>query len=323
MAEKIYPYAVARIRVLEQRLLTKQAFSQMAEARTPDEALRMLKDAGYDTGEIENAYEYEKVLAAELSKTYALVQELAPDENFLDIFLYKVDYHNLKVLIKEELSGLDGEKYLLQGGTIPVDTLKKAIEDKDTSILPEEMANAVENAYESFHSMQSGQAVDVALDKGVFASMEKMAKASKQGFLMEYVALIADLTNLKSYMRIKKMKKTFEFFRMVYVPGGSLTLDFFQKVFKAENPSAELKGIRYSGLAEGMEKGFTEFEKLCDNYVTEFTRKAKYISLTVEPLIAYVYAKETEIKTVRIIMSSKINKIDAETIKERLRDAYV
>ena len=49
----------------------------------------------------------------------------------------------------------------------------------------------------------------------------------------------------------------------------------------------------------------------------------KFKPLTLEPLIAYLYAKESEIKTIRIILTSKLNNIDADTIKERLRDAYV
>ncbi len=55
----------------------------------------------------------------------------------------------------------------------------------------------------------------------------------------------------------------------------------------------------------------------------EYVRGAKFKPLTLEPLIAYLYAKESEIKTIRIILTSKLNNIDADTIKERLRDAYV
>ena len=57
--------------------------------------------------------------------------------------------------------------------------------------------------------------------------------------------------------------------------------------------------------------------------IMDYVKSAKYIALTLEPLIAYLHAKETEIKTVRIIMTSKINDIDSDTIKERVREAYV
>ena len=72
-----------------------------------------------------------------------------------------------------------------------------------------------------------------------------------------------------------------------------------------------------------MSQGFTVFEKLCDNYLMDFVKDAKLKSLTLEPLVAYLYAKETEMKSVRIILTSKLNHIDAQIIKERLRDAYV
>ena len=55
----------------------------------------------------------------------------------------------------------------------------------------------------------------------------------------------------------------------------------------------------------------------------EYVRVARFKALTIEPLVAYVYAKETEIKNVRIILTGKINQIDPENIKERLRDSYV
>ena len=72
-----------------------------------------------------------------------------------------------------------------------------------------------------------------------------------------------------------------------------------------------------------MDEGFTVFEKSCDDYLMAFMRDAKYKSLTVEPLLAFIYAVETEVKTVRIIVNGKLNGIDTEVIKERLRDAYV
>ena len=55
----------------------------------------------------------------------------------------------------------------------------------------------------------------------------------------------------------------------------------------------------------------------------EYVKVAKYKALTIEPLVAYVYAKETEIKNIRIILTGKINQIEPQNIKERLRDSYV
>ena len=66
--EKIYPYAVARIRVLEKNLLSKQTLNQMAEEKEIDSCLRTLAEYGYENVPEGNAREFEKVLSAELSK---------------------------------------------------------------------------------------------------------------------------------------------------------------------------------------------------------------------------------------------------------------
>ena len=42
-----------------------------------------------------------------------------------------------------------------------------------------------------------------------------------------------------------------------------------------------------------------------------------------EPIVAYIYAKQTEIKNIRIILTGKLNNINSKTIKERLRESYV
>ena len=52
------------------------------------------------------------------------------------------------------------------------------------------------------------------------------------------------------------------------------------------------------------------------------TAPAKYIALGPEPVIAYLMAKETEIKNLRIIFTGKINRLPENTIRERLREAY-
>ena len=64
-------------------------------------------------------------------------------------------------------------------------------------------------------------------------------------------------------------------------------------------------------------------EKLVDNYIMNMMKEAKMIPFGGEPLLAYIYAKETEIKVVRIIMVGKLNNIAEEVIRERLRDIYV
>ena len=49
----------------------------------------------------------------------------------------------------------------------------------------------------------------------------------------------------------------------------------------------------------------------------------RYNSFSVGPLVAYVLARENEIKTVRIIRTGKQNDFPDEAIRERIREMYV
>ena len=320
---QIYPYAVARIRMLERSLLTEKNYIQMAEARTPEEALKILFEAGYGSGNSLGVKEYEQALAQQLAKAYADVAELVSGQRFMDVFLLKNDYHNLKVLMKEDISGVDGSKYLVGGGTVDVEVMKAAFRMKAYNTLPANMAEAVAEAYSVYGKTMSGQMIDIVMDKAAFKDMKATADNSGNDFVKRYLEYLCDLTNLKSFLRIRNMKKTFEMFTLVFVPGGTLGLDSFKTAFNAENLAAGFKGTYYEELCESMTKGFTAFEKKCDDYLMQFVKDAKYISLTLEPMVAYIYARESEVKTVRIILNSKVNNINPDVIKERLRDAYV
>jgi V/A-type H+-transporting ATPase subunit C len=55
----------------------------------------------------------------------------------------------------------------------------------------------------------------------------------------------------------------------------------------------------------------------------ETIRPQLYNSFSLGPLVAYVLARENEIKTVRIILTGKRSGLPEEFIRERAREMYV
>ena len=70
-------------------------------------------------------------------------------------------------------------------------------------------------------------------------------------------------------------------------------------------------------------EGKVAFEKWCDDSVIELCKGAKYEFFGFAPIAAYYFAKTTEIKTVRIVLSAKLAGVPNEIIRERVRDLYV
>lgn len=325
MNKENYAYAVARIRVLETKLLNKQVLNHMAESRNTEEALKILQDAGYgNNSEVINVREYEKLLIEELHKTYDTERKLVPNEKFFDIFLCRHDYHNIKVLLKEEFTGVSGAAYLVDSGTVDLKTLKNCLLERKFFALPPVMSVAIVQTLDIYTRTQNGQLIDLILDKAAYEHMGLIAREGGNKFLIQLVQVMCDLSNLRTFLRVRKMGRDHEFFMTAVLPGGTIPISLFMEASKLDNPSSAFTHTDYSKVCqEGFDKSFVELEKICDNFLIEYVKQSKYKHFTVEPLIAYLFAKELEIRIVRIILTSKVNKIDAEIIKERLRESYV
>ena len=154
-------------------------------------------------------------------------------------------------------------------------------------------------------------------------------------FLRRLVGLQADLTNIKSFIRVRAATETEgmkgrQLMAKVFVPGGGLDLDFFNSQLDESLPAFADRFAREpwgqvvaAGVESFVDSGsLTVYEKLADNYLINYVKKAGLISFGPEPLVAYLWAKENEIKLIRIVMVGKINGLPADEIKERLRDVY-
>ena len=84
-----------------------------------------------------------------------------------------------------------------------------------------------------------------------------------------------------------------------------------------------LSSTDYKAAIPAISESLSAFEKWCDNYIISKMRESKSDPFSIGPLVAYIIAKETEIKAVRLILTAKINELDESVIRERIRDMYV
>ena len=84
-----------------------------------------------------------------------------------------------------------------------------------------------------------------------------------------------------------------------------------------------LSSAGFAEAAEALEKSPSAFERWCDNMQIRAVKPQKYEVCSVGPLVAYVLARQNEIKTARIVLSGKENNLSEEDIRERTREMYV
>lgn len=326
-----YLFSTARVRSVEKNMLTGERAEKMIDAKTTEDALRVLDDCYYGSGDAINVDDYEILLTEEHKKTYDFITSIAPELDYFKMFLYPYDYHNLKVIMKSEYLGIEASNILINTGSIDVKILKYSVKERDFLALTENMGNALKEIIEDFPKTNDPQIIDIILDKYCYDEMLKSAKSTNNQFIIDYVRMQIDAINIKSYVRLKKMNKSWDFFTKIFLDGGKIYEQIFIKNFDdpfdkfAENLLAyDFKEVFIEGTEALQETNkFTILEKLLDNKIIEHIKYAKYVPFGIEPLVGYLIGKDNEIKIVRIILAGKTAGISPELIKERLRETYV
>ncbi|MDU4891810.1 MAG: V-type ATP synthase subunit C [Clostridium sp.] len=328
-----FTHAVARLRVMEKRLLDKNKVERLLDSNGAEEVLRILQETVYGEGinNIESAYEYEKVLKEELVNLYDSLNKISPVKDVIDIMSMRYDYHNIKVLIKAKALGKDLSNILIPIGTIPLDTLKNSISTGELKPLGKYVADAIKDIELKFGESKDPQVIDVLLDKYMFNSMLSKAKEMNIDYITRYVLESIDITNIKTMLRVKKQNKDGRFLEAVLIPNGTIKESLYLEGLNdsLENFIAKISRTEYSKVLSSILEEYSasgnisSLDALYDNYIMNHAKDAKRVNFGPEPIIAYIIAKETEIKIIRIIMVGKINNVSTEIIRERLRDLYV
>ena len=332
MAKKLkdtdYLFISTYLRSRERNLLTSARMERMIDAPTAEEAGKVLQEIGYGEFSATSDRELSAALAQEREKLFADLYRFVPDKAVVDVFKVKYDYHNIKVLLKAQAMGTDGKRLLLDAGRVPAEQLAKAVTEGEYDKLPPALGRAAEEASEVLSTTGDPQLSDFVLDRAYYAEMLSSAQATRSDFLVRYVRATIDAANLRSAVRTLRMKKGGDFLKKVLFEGGTVKTESILSAAlggSLEEPfrTTELKAAAELGAEAAHGGDLTKFEKACDDAVTAFVAGAKRVPFGVEAVIGYLVAKEIEFTAVRIIMSSRMAGISGDTIRERLREAYV
>ncbi|NLM73096.1 MAG: V-type ATP synthase subunit C [Clostridiaceae bacterium] len=331
--EEDYAYAAAHIRAIEMKLITENKMNRLLDMVNPEDAIKFLTESGYGA-DLPDSYKsltgVEKLFDAEQKKAYNLLIDVLPDSQPVRLFQKRYDYLNTKLILKAEFLGIDVLERLSPLGTISPEKLLKYISERNYKELPEILAGAVEESLDAFSLTRDPQLIDFIVDRASYRNMLADAEDYGDPFLVELVKRLIDVSNIRVFIRAKILKQTSDFIGKVFISGGSIPDDSLKNLAESslEDFLQNLKTYQLEKLSLRLlkvfeeNKGISEVEKVLDDYIIEFLKSSKYVTLGIEPVIAYLFFKETEIKNARLILTGLVNRIPPETIKERLRMGY-
>lgn len=320
----------ARVRAMEATLLTPERMDRLLEARSDEEASRLLQEWGYPALDARRPEEMDTALSAMRA---ALLEDLggsAPDPRYIDLFKLKYDYHNAKALLKAAAMGVSPDRMLMDMGRVPAAELKAAVESGRVDELPGVLPEAVAEAKAALDTTRDPQLCDLVLDRWMYRDLVRTAEETDSAFLKGYVAAQIDAADLRALVRTLRMGKTADFLAGALAEGGSVGHGELLAV-AAEGGRGLAELYASTPFALAAEAGatalrggpLTEFEKLCDEAVTEYLSAARLIPFGEAPLLAYLAARETELTDLRILLMGRAAGLAPEVIRSRLRQNSV
>jgi V/A-type H+/Na+-transporting ATPase subunit C len=321
--EQNYIYGSARVHAIEARISAGERVLRAAEAKNVTDALRIFEECGIrvSDGNVEEALE------AQIDEAYKVLGEVAPIPSVFNILRYPYDCHNIKSSVKCSFRGTDAARLMYNSGSVPPSEILRITLEREFSGLPHYMAQAASSAFEAYYRNADPQQIDSALDKACFLDMIDSAEQFDLPYLRDLVAYKADMINILTCVRLIRMNAKAVSIKNMILPGGIISNETFTTAFNAESISERetalyraLRKTRYNTTNNSVIDSLTKIECSCENAFLSFVRgEAKKTLFGAQILAAFVIARETEVKNIRIVITGRAASLPAEVIKERLR----
>lgn len=325
MIDTKYTYAVARIRALETALFTSATLDQLMACQTEEQCLQLIQEKGW--GGADTPVNAEAILTREQEKIWENIKDLGVDMSVFDVLSYPNMFHNLKAAIKDVCTEENGRAMNIyyDDTAISPEEMLEIVRSKDFSRLPKYMAGAAKEAYETLLHTRDGQLCDVIVDKAALEAIYAAGREAKDSIIKDYAESTVAIADIKIAVRSQKTAKNMDFMKRAMVECESLSVAQLSKaaVSGIDAIVEYLSGTAYAEGGRAIAESMSAFERWCDNRMMETMQPQKYQSFSVGPLVAYVLARENEIKTVRIILSGKRSGLSDDSIRERVREMYV
>ncbi|MEG1508948.1 MAG: V-type ATPase subunit [Clostridia bacterium] len=332
MANSSLVYSNARVKAMENSLLSLEKITRMMYAETLEDGIKVLYESNYGGTTLTNANDYETLLKNEETKLSNFLIEAMPKNSGLEIFIAKLDYQNAKALCKAKYLKLDDAQFMMASqGFLNINTLKEAIFTDSYGNLPAPMQTALKEIDNNFITGdKSAKFVDVQLDRAMFKELLSLVKRAKAKSIKKYVVASIDFANIGSFLRCKRIGAEVKYFKSMFIEGGELDLYDYDAVYD-QNVDAFAEKFRFSfygkmlGQAvEEMKKtnSLVNFETMQDDFLLDLFKDDRHDVFSIAPIAGYFIAKKTEQKVIRMILVCLKNKVDKQLIKQRLREIY-
>lgn len=333
MKDTDYKEINTQIRTYELRLLSDDDMERMLKAPDLKGALDILKGTDYDFDEQEvlRTKDFNSFLMRHLAEMYAEMFAAAPDSRVLELYTLRYSYHNLKVLLKQLFLEENLEHLLIPIGRLSLDSLAGLVETGENADAHPLMVEGVREAKSDYADSGRIEAVTVFMDTYYFRHLRTLTNELDNETITFITDTIIDLYNLTSLVRSLNQDKPRSHLYAILSGKGSIPKQ--EIINESANGAVSVLNRFYLGKPYGDQlaavvtesgKGIDtlKLNQLMNDILHDAVAEGLYQPFGPLPLLGYLYAKETEVTNLRLLLVGKDNGISPEVLRERVRKVY-
>ena len=322
----IFPHANTIICIEDSKLLKRFQYEILYNTPTLQAALDELNKTNYfRTYESADTRNYSMIIDRLMEDTFDLLRDIAPSELIWKVFALYYDIHNMKLVVKERLTGKRLDDLALSYGSYSLRTIRSAAVRESDDILKNE--TLTKGFFEALN-LKDMYDIDFVLDKTYFKTLIGIARAMGLPAIVEFVIERIDLFNLSAFFQARAAGRPGGYFPKAFSDQGTSPLEEWLNYANAERLEEAEKfplWLKYKPIweqAESRRQLSEELDVLIDNYLIEKTKACKLIAFGIAPICAYFFNKFMEIKNIRILLTGKESNYSTSEIRTRMRIPY-
>ncbi len=338
-----YPYTYARVSVMRSFLLGKEDYHKLMKMNV-NEIASHLQSSQYRREIDELAVRFngvqlmELALNRNLANTWAKLKKISPPglRVVIAAYLLRVDVWNVKTIVRAKYTKMPFDQLqpmLLPGGFLNekklADLAKKESVDEILKSLGFIDYSHFAKALESFRETKSLAEVENALDRFYYSAMEEFAnRLPSEGRLFRgFLEAERDVSAIMAVLRLKRANtpaKDVE--RYVTAPATAKAL--IKKMVASQSAAEAAKLLEQSRFRAFVENGVKEFLASGSLIRLELDLSRQLLKrsvllihqhpLTVDVILGYMFAKEVEVRNLKLLLKARQLRIGDEFAEQQL-----
>lgn len=335
--KEAYGYAVARIRAMELRLLDAAVFARLQDADDTASVLKILGETSYASvlTSVSGETAFDKILETALHETYEELASFVPNRTLVSMMRLPYDFSNVKVMLKSFFNVRSGGKkrwdLLTSLASYPVDSLISEIESEDYRLLPFGLSELYPKCLSLWEQSRDTLETERMLDQQMYRVMLAEAEKLAMPEIISWTRLRIDGENIRSLLRLRRFGYDASRALPFLHEGGYIDLNMLAPMI-AEPFETWGRMLSFSDFApllgsidaaSGFAEIIMDLERDLDNFYFDVIAKSRYYPDAPGNVTSYLWAKEMEVKNIRMIIVSKSNKKDKDQVRRLLRHVYI